>query len=474
MSTGEGTLPAPASTRSIASSSMERGLDGSRTATGLDTLLDYLLASKRSLSSTTLVWRANEIVHGAREALTEGVVLRARAGFLRQAMAEQWRLLARIQHGIEQAAGRGQADFEATLRELDDADARLQATVDVLQSTVVERSMRPADEGPRSLHHFVDEQNVERLKSGLKESIDQVQEAQRALRQTIQDFSHDLHRLQHAVEAKAAADETRAADASMLPILPSLESHAKEMADLLESLVRHFDLCVTALKHTEGGAGAVAAHAVTTDDRRPPAGAGAAAVETMGDEERGEMLDVLGRDAAELEDVVLEIRDRLAEMEAQSDDLTAFLDRLAASHAEALAAFELLEDVGTRLRRYVRRSRESVGRWHEHKSRIRDRMQELDGLRDFYDHFAAAYDDLLIEIGHRRDTQKKVQAVVKDAMASAFRHDQGDYLPSDIWPGLMSPPIRYEIVPLDMDAGSIPDISRKLIEQATRRAHHRL
>ncbi|KAI9810066.1 MAG: autophagy protein 17 [Phylliscum demangeonii] len=389
--TGESAWPAPASTRSIASSSMERGLDGSRTATGLETLLDYLLTSKRSLSSTTL------------------------------AMAEPWRLLARIQHGIEQAAGRGQADFEATLRELDDADARLQATVDVLQATVVERSLRPADEGPRSLHYLVDEQNGERLKSGLKESIDQVQEAQRVLRQTIQDFSHDLHRLQqHAVEAKAAADETQAADASMLPILPSLERHAK-MADLLASLVRHFDLCVTALKHTERGAGA-------------------AAVETMADEERREMLKVLGRGAAELEDVVLEIRDRLAEMDAHSDELTAFLDRLAASDAEALAAFELLEDVGTRLRRYVRRSRESVGRCHEHKSRRGDRMQELDGLRHFYDHFAAAYDDLLIEIGHRRDTQKKTQAVVKDAMASvaelarreAFRHDQGDYLPSHI------------------------------------------
>ncbi|KAI9812530.1 MAG: autophagy protein 17 [Phylliscum demangeonii] len=93
---------------------MERGPDGFRTATRLDTLLDYLLASKRSLSSTTLVWRSNVIVHGAREALTEGVVLRARAPAScgRRWLAEPRRLLARIQHGMEQAAGRAQAGFE--------------------------------------------------------------------------------------------------------------------------------------------------------------------------------------------------------------------------------------------------------------------------------------------------------------------------------------------------------------------------
>lgn len=82
------------------------------TTTTLEKLLDYLLASKRSLSSTNHVWRANEIVNSAREALTEAVIIQARSGFLRQAIVEQLRVLTAVKNGVEQVARQGREDVE--------------------------------------------------------------------------------------------------------------------------------------------------------------------------------------------------------------------------------------------------------------------------------------------------------------------------------------------------------------------------
>ena len=43
--------------------------------------------------------------------------------------------------------------------------------MDALRTTMVEAAFRPADESPRSLLDFVDEQGVETLRDNLKESI---------------------------------------------------------------------------------------------------------------------------------------------------------------------------------------------------------------------------------------------------------------------------------------------------------------
>lgn len=61
------------------------------------------------------------------------------------------------------------------MRHLDDVDARLQATLDLLRSTVVEASLRPAGEEDKTLHDFVDEGGVADLKAAIKGSIDERQ-----------------------------------------------------------------------------------------------------------------------------------------------------------------------------------------------------------------------------------------------------------------------------------------------------------
>lgn len=59
------------------------------------------------------------------------------------------------------------------LKTLDAANERLESTMDVLRSTMVEAAFRPAAEESRSLLDFVDEQDVETMRDALKESIRQ-------------------------------------------------------------------------------------------------------------------------------------------------------------------------------------------------------------------------------------------------------------------------------------------------------------
>lgn len=153
----------------------------------LDALVTHLLASKRSLASISTVWRANEIVTSARSALEESVVLSARTEFLKSGIVEQVRILRKVRGGIEGVYKDGQRDFKVrkptaerrlqthryqhVIRTLDSANARLESTMDILRSTMVEAAFRPDEEDPRSLLDFVDDQGVETMRDALKESI---------------------------------------------------------------------------------------------------------------------------------------------------------------------------------------------------------------------------------------------------------------------------------------------------------------
>lgn len=141
----------------------------------LESLVQHLLASKRSLSSINTVWRANEIVTAARTALEESIILDSRTSFLRRGISQQAKILRRVRNGIDHVYKEGQRDFQDVIRSLDAADIRLQKTMDVLRSTIVDTSFRPPNEEPRSLLDFVDEAGVETMRTALKESIDQSQ-----------------------------------------------------------------------------------------------------------------------------------------------------------------------------------------------------------------------------------------------------------------------------------------------------------
>ncbi|MCJ1252964.1 autophagy protein 17 [Lignoscripta atroalba] len=481
----------------------------SSSSPSLDTLVSHLLASKRSFSSITHVYRANELVTSTRQSLQSHTITAARTAFLRNGVTSQLYILDAVRDNSESVAREGAAEFEAVLRDLDAADARLRETLERLRATVIEASLRPQGDGERegdeddgegqgrrSLVDFVDETGVQGLMAKIKESIDASGQARREFEESNAAFGEDIFQVKALLPPPKTGnglprngDVWQGLESPVPEILQGMEEHAKEMADNLESLVRHFDLCVTAIKHTDGGG--AAARKITSDmpeglelgslgnDDAPP--------EPISDEERQGMLEILEKDASEVEDVVMEIRDRIADMEASFEQVVAHNDRLVDDYTNTTAAFRLLDEVGSRLPGYIMQSHIFLLRWDEEKAKIEARMEEVEGLREFYDGFLRAYDNLIIEIGRRKTMELKMDKVIQDAMAKvkklyeedamereAFRQEQGDFLPVDIWPGLMAAPLQYEISPIDSGAGKVPEISKSVIQRAIRRVHGKL
>jgi autophagy-related protein 17 len=478
------------SSRSSSSGAASRGEPAEQYAAEskpqLETLITHLVAAKRSLSSIYHVSRANEIVNTARSALEESVVVSARTGFLRRGQKNQIRLLYNVRAEIDNISYRGRAEFANVLQELDIADDRLKRTLDKLRQTIVHPTFRPEAEEPRSLHDFVDERGVDELQTVLKGAIDRTNDAQAQLDVSSHAFDEELRSLQQALgkyrtamelvssrsslstSSPAASDGALSSPSSIPAMLRPLESHAQEMADLLESLAHHFDRCVTAVKHTEGGG--AAARSITGDmpvginvpignDPQDDGEANANDLfDPMTDSDYQEMLSVLTKDAAEAEDVVLEIQERISEMESILENVLAQRDALVQICRATTDVFEHLSTLAsTRLPEFIAQAHTFTQIWNEEHERIRAGMADLSDLRSLYTGFLDAYDGLILEVSRRKHVRQGVERVLRETRAKldqlhaedvasreAFRVEQGDYLPSDIWPGLGRGPMKIK------------------------------
>ncbi|WEW57120.1 Autophagy- protein 17 [Emydomyces testavorans] len=448
----------------------------------LEALVAHLVAAKRSLSSINHVWKANEIVTTARTALEEIVVLSARTGFLHRELEVQLRALFQIKDEIEQVAHYGRAEFSLTLKELDHVDEKLQEVLNLLRETNVETAFLPAGQKPKTLHDFVDEKAVQDLQTVLKDAIDNTNSAQVELDTSNNAFNEELDSIKRALSkhrgfannlsssfSSPTQSQSNKPSLAMIPeLLHSLESHAQEMADLLESLVQHFDLCATAVKHTEGGG--AAALRITgdlpnglaigvrhkndgTDTDNPHA-----SLEPITDSDYQEMLGVIVKDAAEAEDVVLEIQDRIAEMESTLDRILAERDLLSQTCATMVENVRHLDQFSKhKLPSFIAQARIFAQGWKQQHERMQAGMSDLSDLRLMYVGFLDAYDDLILEVARRKSVRSSVEKVLHEARAKldklyeddvrareAFRVELGDYLPSDIWPGLGRAPMKVE------------------------------
>ncbi|QSZ31503.1 hypothetical protein DSL72_001070 [Monilinia vaccinii-corymbosi] len=429
----------------------------------LETLVAHLLASKRSLSSISAVWRANEIVTSAKRALEESVILNAKTGFVQSGIIEQAKILGTVRNSLELVYNDGQTDFQNVLNTLDDANSRLESTMDVLRSTMVDAAFRPVGEEPRSLLDFVDEQGVEGMRDALKDLIRESKVAQTAFDTSILSFDDDLRSLKSAFRFRKVSRQS----SSPIPKhLHTLEGHAQEMASLLSSLSSHFDLCVNAIRHTEGGYAAVRNAA-----SNPPPGAEPVSVsgvmmtshdniheDLISEHERREMLSILEKDAAEVEDVVMELRDRLNEMEIQHDAILDYVSHLTEQFKETSNTYKMLEGVYERLTGYVIASQEFYAQWEGTKAQIHERMNELEGMRLFYENYHSSYDGLILEFHRRKIAEEKAKTIARKAMEQIsklydvdmkerndFKNEVGDFLPVDLYPGINAPAPKWEL-----------------------------
>ncbi|KAK6610393.1 kinase activator [Botrytis cinerea] len=433
----------------------------------LETLVSHLLASKRSLSSISTVWRANEIVTSAKNALEESAILQAKTRFLQSGINEQMKTLLKVRKTVEFVYNDGQEDFSNVLHNLDAADARLESTMNMLRSTMVDAAFRPAGEEPRNLLDFVDEQGVEKMRDGLKELIDESKEAEAAFGTSILSFDSDIRK-----------------------------GHAQEMASLLSSLSSHFDLCLNAIRHTEGGYAAVRNAA-----SNPPPGAEPVSVSgvmsnshddineaPLTEHEREEMFSILEKDAAEVEDVVMELHDRQNEMEAKHDAILDHVSHLAEQFRHTASVYKTLEGVYQRLPRYILAGHDFRARWEDTKVHINEQMNELEGMRLFYENYLSSYDGLILEVHRRTVAEEKARSIAKKAMEQInkiydidvkerndFKFDVGDYLPVDLYPGISEAPPKWDFRLVEDEEGgsSTPLLERSVVKESFKRDRER-
>lgn len=446
----------------------------------LDAIVAHFVASKRSLAATEHVYRANAIVDAARKSLEAVVDYAAKGVFMRRAIAAQQVKVDAIRSGLANIGDTGDAEFRTTLANLDTADAAVKTILATLKATVVEPSLRPTDAEPRTLHTFVDEAGVQELSAEFRSFIDRVNDAQNQLEDSNAALDDQIAAISRCLALVAQQADLR--EAALL--FRNLEDHAAEMAESLSNLVRHYDLCATALKHTEGG-GEAAEQAQQID---LPAGIEVGALQheppaqPMSASERAEMLLVLDNDAAEVDDVVHEIGERAADMDAQAERLAELLGSLREQHAILAQAATLMRKLSERLPLYIDAGARFMHEWAGLRALFEEKMDELYGLRHFFAGFLRAYDGLLVEIVRRQVVRSRIQRAAHDAMRKlqelhdhdfserqAFTEEHGEFLPADIWPGLAQPPTRFEFKSVEDAEETIPEIAKETWQKATDR-----
>lgn len=380
-------------------------------------------------------------------------------------------------------------NHQGILHQLDTAHVGLQATLNVLRETPIEAVLQPPGTPQKHLYDFIDSTSVTDLDNSLRECIDRFQGNQDSLNDSSDALDTALENLHSSIESIPFAPQTASTPSPIPSLYSDLEMQARECAQAFQMLVRHYDLCVTALRHTEGGSDA-ATQATGHAPRTSESGEGfSAPPEPMSEEERQEMLAVLQKDALEVEDVVEEIRERASEMTLLHSRIENHITHLRGEDSALSNVLRMVAHVAAEVRSHITVAREFQASWVEDtQPTLLKGIEEWENQRDFYERFDLAYAELLVEVAARRRRHEKAKRKAEEAQKELdrlyaederareqFTRVQGDFLPQDIWPGLRLPPWKYEVRPIDaeMEAGdehdterSIPQLGRNVVERA--------
>jgi autophagy-related protein 17 len=225
------------------------------------------------------------------------------------------------------------------------------------------------------------------------------------------------------------------------------------------------------------------------------------------------MLDVLRKDAHEVEDVVGEIQERGSEMTFLLHQIENHMDHLRNEASALSSILQMVSQITAQVKTHITTSRSFHAAWLEDtRPNLLNGIEEWENQREFYERFDLAYAELLVEVSSRRRRHEKAKRKAEEAQKELdrlriederareqFTLAQGDFLPLDIWPGLRDPPRQYEVkaVPVaveheddnlqgadewgedrkDRKGGgvqSIPQLHRNVVERALTRVKRRM
>ena len=460
----------------------------------LQDLIAHFIDAKRSLSATSHVYRANELVTSSRSLIEEIAILNAKNIYARRGLDEQVETLRAIREALVDDGNKISDEFDTTLVELDKAHARLDKTLNQLRKTIVTgrqtlsrqrtndtitSASETADEDDnKTLFDFIDEDTHDTLLSTLRDLIDHYNNARGDLNDDLSTFDTFLHtvtdKLSETIDGGGTStlspDKPTIYDNGPPPAIPQIfhdmEEHATEMAGLLENLVNHYDLCVRALRYTEGGGEAARAATIGMKDAIPGAEESLyrkTVAEPISEHERTEMLHILVKDSQEVDDVLVEIRDRAAELEDQYALLSKSAVKARGQNQTCKQILESMREIRAAIPNHLEAAGHFREKWDGISVEIVSKTKELAELSIFYEQFLSGYGKLLREVERRKVSDLAMKKIADKARKELdrlsetdrlareeFMEDVGVYLPRDLgtWHGLEDDATRWEVRPI--------------------------
>ncbi|KAK3683086.1 Autophagy-related protein 17 [Vermiconidia calcicola] len=439
----------------------------------LVTLTQHFLAAKHALTFTTQhMSRANTLVTHSRAIVEELAILHAKAGFVERDVEEEVAVLEAVKERLRGEGETTENGFQGTIDRLDRANGRLEGTLVGLRGRLIKEDGQAVHPGQiRTLYDFIDPSTHETLQAELRKDIDDFTQSRS------EDFGNALTRFSDSLDTiESTLSEAGQPSASLPPKTPKSlyqdddddeegtapstikglfqgqETHAAETATLLHGLVRHYDLCVNALKHTEGG-GEAAKQAIQQAD-----GSGTlmdeslyrkAAPEPISETDRVEMLSVLAHDALELDDVVDEISVRCSAQEDLASQLLTCVQQARRRDAVLREVVTMLHEMHTlHLPSFMHSLSSFKNTWFRIRQSISQKTDGLVELADGNEAFLTAYGKLGEELERRRQAEARMDGIKRKAerevqrMQEAdrdarekFLEEYGGSLPRGIWDG---------------------------------------
>ena len=406
-------------------------------------LLSHLLAAKQSLIATAHVHRAHEIIESARSAFAASFALSSRSSFLQTGLSHHLNSLSRIHASISRTSDDVASDFATLLHDLDNADERLRETLELLKATVVDPafhssskiqsspqgSMNHLDPSTQSkisrktnLHDYLSPSTLSTLQSTLHTHIDAVQTLQSDfITDTLSTLEGTLHTLTGALPLSLS--HTNSSPQAIASLLPALDGLASSLAISLSQLVRHYDLCVLALRHAEGESANHQSHsnlqpiAVSSSSPMHASTLGDPPVDPIIPSEYAHILTLIEADSSQLSSVLDEMATFRFEMEDHFSTITLHSTLTRRAHRATLSVFRALDHVVTSgiLRAHLDAELAFRHRWEILRESLSEGMEELVGLGAVYNGFVAAYDAMCLELERRRGVESEIGYVMQEA-----------------------------------------------------------
>jgi autophagy-related protein 17 len=293
----------------------------------------------------------------------------------------------------------------------------------------VDSNFQEAAEQSKCLFDFVDEAGVQELYETIKQGIDRFSSAQRSFTDSRASFNDLLQEANNALDVEhehmSKSQGFEMDGVSPIPhFFEQLENHANEVASHLQGLVKHYDLCVSALRNTEGGGEMISkmSQDETEGQESKLAGFGLGITKLDDDEpipseeDRVAMLHVIVKDAHQVEEVVEEIKERLLDMEDLLSRIQSYMTSLRLISEGLKTAHQTLKQLMNQIPEYVSACAIFQQTWEDEKAVLVTRVDEMAGLNEFYQGFAQGYDNLIVEVQRRRKAKREMEKLVSSTL----------------------------------------------------------